>query len=303
MEDFECKHKILGYSDNPKPITLTENLIEIGSFLEDVFSDDISIKYDLKYDKDLKKDAKKFFKNKLITFHDILLEKPKEVEELIKDYNNKDIKTYEEMLKRIFLSSKKTSAYNIPIELIDTSDFMYGSLYWRLYAMHNKEFLRCIPPIFKHIELSVYKTKLAYITYIHELVHTQVDSVKFNIKNYYNAEIASIFFEKIAALEEDDTLFKICTLERYQSLLGSMDLLLKNKELEEKLTSSTYIISTLTAEKLFDLYLESNTITRNVIMNKIQLLMDGKTTIEEILESLDITFENSCDINILKKHL
>ena len=50
-------------------------------------------------------------------------------------------------------------------------------------------------PIFNSVELSIYKTKFSYLTYIHELVHSQVDSVKYNIENYYNSEIASIFME------------------------------------------------------------------------------------------------------------
>ena len=304
MLDYEYKHKVLGYKDGSKPIELNDKLMRIGEYLEDIFNNDISIRYDLEFKKDIKSEAKKFFKNNLITFHKILLEKPNEIEKVLEDFNNRDIKTYDEMYERIMDATKLSSAYNIPIKYRDVDDYMYGSLFWRLYSLNNEDFLKIMNPIFNSVELSIYKTKLSYLAYIHELVHSQVDSVKYNIENYYNGEVASIFFERVAAYQkEDSTLLKLCTLERYQSLLGSMCSLIETDDIEKNIISSTYIVSTLKAEKLFDIYLESNTITRSVIMNKMQLLMDGKTTLESILKEMNINFENSSDVNILKKHM
>ena len=304
MLDYECKHKVLGYKENSRPIELNDKLMRIGEYLEDIFNNDISIRYDLEFKKDIKSEAKKFFKNNLITFHKILLEKPNEIEKVLEDFNNRDIKTYDEMYERIMDATKLSSAYNIPIRYRDADDYMYGSLLWRLYSLNNEDFLKIMNPIFNRVELSIYKTKLSYLAYVHELVHSQVDSVKYNIENYYNGEVASIFFERVAAYQKgDSTLLKLCTLERYQSLLGSMCSLIETDDIEKNIISSTYIVSTLKAEKLFDIYLESNSITRSVIMNKMQLLMDGKITLESILKEMDINFENSSDVNILKKHM
>ena len=294
MLDYEYKHKVLGYKEVGKPIELDDKLLRVGEYLDDIFDKEFSIKYDLDLKKNLKSEAKKFFKNNQITFHKVLLEKESEVKKVLDDFDNKDIKTYGELYERIIDATKFSSAYNIPIKYRDVDDYMYGSLFWRLYSLNN---------IFNSVELSIYKTKLSYLAYIHELVHSQVDSVKYNIENYYNSEIASIFFERVAALQYDSTLLELCTLERYQSLLGSICNLLDSKDIEKNIISSTYIISTLKAEKLFDIYLESNDITRSVIMNKMQMLMDGKTTLENILKEMDITIENSSDVNILKKHL
>lgn len=303
MLDYEYKHKVLGYKEVGKPIELDDKLLRVGEYLDDIFDKEFSIKYDLDLKKDLKSEAKKFFKNNQITFHKVLLEKESEVKKVLDDFDNKDIKTYGELYERIIDATKFSSAYNIPIKYRDVDDYMYGSLFWRLYSLNNEDFLSIMNPIFNSVELSIYKTKLSYLAYIHELVHSQVDSVKYNIENYYNSEIASIFFERVAALQYDSTLLELCTLERYQSLLGSICNLLDSKDIEKNIISSTYIISTLKAEKLFDLYLESNDITRSVIMNKMQMLMDGKTTLENILKEMDITIENSSDVNILKKHL
>lgn len=303
MLDYEYKHKVLGYKEVGKPIELDDKLLRVGEYLDDIFDKEFSIKYDLDLKKDLKSEAKKFFKNNQITFHKVLLEKESEVKKVLDDFDNKDIKTYGELYERIIDATKFSSAYNIPIKYRDVDDYMYGSLFWRLYSLNNEDFLSIMNPIFNSVELSIYKTKLSYLAYIHELVHSQVDSVKYNIENYYNSEIASIFFERVAALQYDSTLLELCTLERYQSLLGSICNLLDSKDIEKNIISSTYIISTLKAEKLFDIYLESNDITRSVIMNKMQMLMDGKTTLENILKEMDITIENSSDVNILKKHL
>lgn len=303
MLDYEYKHKVLGYKEVGKPIELDDKLLRVGEYLDDIFDKEFSIKYDLDLKKDLKSEAKKFFKNNQITFHKVLLEKESEVKKVLDDFDNKDIKTYGELYERIIDATKFSSAYNIPIKYRDVDDYMYGSLFWRLYSLNNEDFLSIMNPIFNSVELSIYKTKLSYLAYIHELVHSQVDSVKYNIENYYNSEIASIFFERVAALQYDSTLLELCTLERYQSLLGSICNLLDSKDIEKNIISSTYIISTLKAEKLFDIYLESNDITRSIIMNKMQMLMDGKTTLENILKEMDITIENSSDVNILKKHL
>ena len=303
MQNYEYKHKILGYKDNAKVIELDDKLISIGSYLEDIFSNDISLNCNLEYDGNLKKDAKKFFKNNLIKVHNVLIERKEATNKVIEDFNNKEISTYNEMLRRINGASKLSSPFNIPITFKDEEDYMFGTLYWRLYSLDNEEFLKKINPIFKKIELSSYKTKLSYLSYIHELTHSQVDSVKDSIENYYYGEVASIFFERIAALQYDNELLNVCTFERYQSLYGSLCSLVEIKDVEDNLVSSTYIISTLIAEKLFDIYLMSDSKTKKIIMNKMQMLMDGKTTLENILKDMDITLDNSKDINILKKHL
>ena len=113
----------------------------------------------------------------------------------------------------------------------------------------------------------------------------------------------------VAALQKDKSgkLLRDAILIRYSELLSNIELLHvcqnKKKRFEEAITASMYIVSTLKANKLFDIYLESNTVTRSVIMNKMQLLFDGKVNLESVLSDLDINKKNSSDINILKKHI
>ena len=308
MTYLQCEHKILGYTSKILPINVTDEIMNIANYLYSLTDNMDSVVFDLE-NVDIKKDAKDFFKDNLITLHSILIEKPLETTLLIDDVNSNRVKNYEELLSRIYDASKEETPYNIPIVYDEELDSDFGFLNWELYAFDNEEFLRKLKPIYKNIEISPYKTKYSSIAYIHELVHTQVDTVKKSINKYYNGEVASIFFEMVAAMQKDKSgkLLRDAMLVRYAELLSNIQLLKMNKNkkkrFEDCITYSMYIVSSLKANKLFDIYLESNSITRSVIMNKMQLVFNGKITLESVLYDLDINMKNSCDINILKKHI
>ena len=308
MKEIVCEHKILGYKSNVVPISLTDEIMNIANYLYSLTNefDNVILEYK---DVNLKSEAKKFFKNNLINLHNILVEKELETDILIYDFDTNKIKNFRELYKRIMSASKLTSPYDIPIVYDQELESDFGYLNWRLYNFNSEEFLSKIKPIYQNIELSYGTTNYSSIAYIHELVHTQVDTNKDSINKYYNAEIASIFFEMVAALPKDKSgnLLRNVILIRYSELLSNIELLHvcqnKKKRFEEAITASMYIVSTLKANMLFDIYLESNTVTRSVIMNKMQLLFDGKITLESVLKDFDINKKNSSDINILKKHI
>ena len=308
MTDLQCEHRILGYKSNVVPISLTDEIMNVANYLYSLTNefDNVILEYK---DVNLKSEAKKFFKNNLINLHNILVEKELETEMLIYDWDINKIKKHKELYNRIMNASKLTSPFSIPIVYDKELDSDFGYLNWRLYNFNNEEFLSKIKPIYQNIELASATTNYSPIAYIHELVHTQVDTNKDSINKYYNAEVASIFFEMVAALQKDKSgkLLRDAILIRYSELLSNIELLHvcqnKKKRFEEAITASMYIVSTLKANKLFDIYLESNTVTRSVIMNKMQLLFDGKVNLESVLTDLDINKKNSSDINILKKHI
>lgn len=308
MKEIVCEHKILGYKSNVVPISLTDEIMNIANYLYSLTNefDNVILEYK---DVNLKSEAKKFFKNNLINLHNVLVEKELETDMLIYDFDTNKIKNFRELYKRIMSASKLTSPYDIPIVYDQELESDFGYLNWRLYNFNSEEFLSKIKPIYQNIELSYGTTNYSSIAYIHELVHTQVDTNKDSINKYYNAEIASIFFEMVAALQKDKSgnLLRDVILIRYSELLSNIELLHvcqnKKKRFEEAITASMYIVSTLKANMLFDIYLESNTVTRSVIMNKMQLLFDGKITLESVLKDFDINKKNSSDINILKKHI
>lgn len=308
MKEIVCEHKILGYKSNVVPISITDEIMNIANYLYSLTNefDNVILEYK---DVNLKSEAKKFFKNNLISLHNVLVEKELETDMLIYDFDTNKIKNFRELYKRIMSASKLTSPYDIPIVYDQELESDFGYLNWRLYNFNSEEFLSKIKPIYQNIELSYGTTNYSSIAYIHELVHTQVDTNKDSINKYYNAEIASIFFEMVAALQKDKSgnLLRDVILIRYSELLSNIELLHvcqnKKKRFEEAITASMYIVSTLKANMLFDIYLESNTVTRSVIMNKMQLLFDGKITLESVLKDFDINKKNSSDINILKKHI
>lgn len=76
-----------------------------------------------------------------------------------------------------------------------------------------------------------------------------------------------------------------------------------NHSRTDRVEASAYITSTLKAMNLFDRYLESNQEERKEILAGIQMVFDGNKTVEEYLDSQDITLENSTNIGLIQKHL
>ena len=150
-------------------------------------------------------------------------------------------------------------------------------------------------------------TKLSTATKIHEITHTQLERIKQTTKHYHNKEVLPIFLEKVAALELDNSLelLTVCETMRFRSFLEYvLDLYEENNHSRtERVEASAYITSTLKAVNLFDRYLESNQEERKEILAGIQMVFDGNKTVEEYLDSQDITLENSTNIGLIQKHL
>ena len=62
-----------------------------------------------------------------------------------------------------------------------------------------------------------------------------------------------------------------------------------------------YLKSILKAFNLFDNYLSKDKNYRNYVFNSIQKIFDDKLSVEEFLNNLDITYDNSLDSSHVKK--
>ena len=62
-------------------------------------------------------------------------------------------------------------------------------------------------------------------------------------------------------------------------------------------------LSEMQAEALFDMYLNSSESDKKVIMDYIQLVIDGEITLEEFLEGFGITIESSLNATAMKRNL
>lgn len=150
--------------------------------------------------------------------------------------------------------------------------------------------------------------KLSELTpgiYTHEIVHSQLENVK-GVKNYLNYEVLSVFFDKLTALYLDKSgeLLKKNESLRFNTLKQSIYLLLDdNLPHVGKLIASMSASSLLQAEHLFDRYLYGTTSEKNDIIEQIQNIFDGENKVEDLLEVNDITFDNSQNCELIKKHL
>ncbi|MDE5889327.1 MAG: hypothetical protein K2H20_04840, partial [Bacilli bacterium] len=128
---------------------------------------------------------------------------------------------------------------------------------------------------------------------------------------YYNTELLSIFNELIHAYhtKDDEALLREHDSRRLFELAYAISELNKYQNTEDDQTKSLllegscYCESTLKAYNLFIRYYYGNERIRKHIIKSVQRVFDGEITLEEILDTLDVSLESSHDIKSLKKYL
>lgn len=211
-----------------------------------------------------------------------------------------------EAYQKYYSIMRKTSPYNIPIRLAEGHS-MIGEVQKPIILIPSEEEYQLEQIPFSQIMLGNKLTKLSTSTYIHEIAHTQIESIPGSTQVYLNREVVSIFLEKLSAYEADPTgnLLKISERMRFIFWSSNVDILTSKKtdSREKQIDAMVYIQSTLLAEKLFDMYLRSSKEQRTSYIYDIQDIFNGKKTVEEILEKRDITFTNSKDLKLVLRHI
>lgn len=162
---------------------------------------------------------------------------------------------------------------------------------------------------FSHISLGKQLTQLSAATLIHEIAHSQQEKNIGYAEDYLNKEIISIFLEKVAALEMDSTgeLLRISELTRFYDVLNHYySLSLKKGIISDAsdVDDLLYVKSTFYAEKLFDMYLnERKQKNKDKYFYQIQDVFDGKITVEDLIQSRNITPAKTQDLGLLKRHI
>ena len=158
---------------------------------------------------------------------------------------------------------------------------------------------------FYEIDLEKKNSKNIIPEYIHELIHTQLMCCKGIITDFHNREVLSIFLEYLSALMLDSKrkLFHNVSIVRNFNLFNCIGYLDYGIDLGSKLEASIYIVSTLKANKLFDIFVTSNDDVKKEIINGVQSVFDGNICLEDFLEKFDISYDNSKDLNILNRQL
>lgn len=152
---------------------------------------------------------------------------------------------------------------------------------------------------YKKIYLLKKNYKYVESSYIHEIVHTQMDGI-YNYDDELNEELLSIYFELLYGYYNnyfERYLMRLKNLKDYTYILSE-----SNDEVEI-FKAKKYIKSILQAIKLYHLYIDSNNNIRNYINTYIQDIFNREDILENMLEYFDINYDNSkVDINTLKRY-
>lgn len=303
------KLAILGYKKDTKPLPNIKGFSQIENLINDL---KLPEKLDLPPIslEEVKTGAKAFY-DKYFTIHSISLLPIKTLQD---NYGRiislPDGPTIAESYNSL---TTDISPFDLPIELVEGQS-MIGNVKKALIITPAVGFKENINIPFSHIELGNNLTQISTATYIHEISHTQTESIPGYTESYYNKEVISIFLEKLAALEQDPSgnLLKISERTRFAycseliKYLKATDMLKRMKQYDndQALDATVYLISTLYATKLFDIYQNARKPKeRTRILSSIQDVFDGKQTIEELLSKAGITQGQIKDINLVKRHI
>lgn len=185
--------------------------------------------------------------------------------------------------------------FELPTKYIDYNEFYAEIVFFNDWPNIDK-LLKKVPRLFLGIFLSSKITNITCPSYVHELTHTQIDSIRGTSLNYYNSEILPIFLELLSSYETDPSGKSLLTTDffRHSLLIECIKQVIypNNQSYEEKLINNSYIISTLKAYKLFDIYYKNSKELKEFIIKYIQNIFDGKNNIEQLLNYLNITYDN-----------
>lgn len=171
--------------------------------------------------------------------------------------------------------------------------YIAGEVKSRLYYLIDKN--GSVPKVsIDSITLSSKVTNLSIPTYTHELFHTRLQSVRGSVKYFENLELLSYFGGLLVSLKIDDgfTLegYEVSLLQEVVSLVSELEFIWKDKNMDydEFFITAEYLYSIIKAFKLFYIYYDGNEKVRNELVKKVQSILDGDKTLEDILDSYDI---------------
>ena len=194
---------------------------------------------------------------------------------------------------------REYSPFRIPIILKNGYTFS-SSMVLHGFKCPREELGGLNPVVVSQINLKKPFTDFSFICYAHEIMHSQIDTLYGAVKDYHNIEVLPIFIEKLMAYALDLDVFHEIEKERLYFLCVSIRNMFDDKTDN---TSFKYYYSTLKAEALFDMFINSSENDRKVIMDYIQMIINGEITLEEVLDGFGITIESSLNLNAIKRNL
>lgn len=293
---------IHGHSVYSKPIVLSEALVSFATCLAniDFFSPELKLK-PLSRQR-MWRNSKDYLESRLRVrdvYHYGIMEAARfylqgnlNVEELLHYYN-----THGKYLNPFSLIVKYTKEYQF-----------YGLLALQDFFIARETFLRQMKIAFKHIELSRKINSITSSCYLHEIMHTQLSTAKGCVVDYNNGEVLCMFLEfayahdavtegVLRTIEVDKINYfyvLFCELFKYyyenDGTITEFDALVTSK----------YVLSTLKALRLFQIYYNGSGDIKKEVFQFMQEVIDEKRTLESMLEFYDITDESCTDMSLIK---
>lgn len=209
--------------------------------------------------------------------------------------------TFDDFYKFVEDNVFRISPFELPVLLYDVESI--AKIEACALGIPTKEEISKTKKYYIDILLGGLVTDLSASIYAHEITHSQIPIG--GCLNYQNREVLSIFNEYLVAHEIDpsgDLLQRVMYL-RSDSFKNCILTLNREEEYSksELLNASVYVTSTLQAIHLFSKYVNGNDEEKDRIINGIQNVFDGKSTVEDLLSNNGITFNNSCNKELIKK--
>ena len=289
---------IHGHDTEVKLLELSEKLVDLAVMLainEDYDKTGFEVK--TKPPKLVLRDSKTFLRQKLI-LHKV----PYSTEMMLKiKLHGKLIKDEMDVVKLYNSVGIDMDPFEIPVNFVP-EPYYYGNVSLLTSLSEEETFLRNMKLFFKSIELGRQTNEMSSVCYVHEIIHTQLESLKGIVREYYNSEVLSIFMELLYADEKSPELFRETLKNRINLFLLEFNNLFTylNGETKEEgkwynIVACKYIVSTLKAFNLYDKYLKEDEIGKSNMLWLFQKVISGNKSLEEILKELDVTYENSLE--------
>ena len=151
--------------------------------------------------------------------------------------------------------------------------------------------------------------RIAYGSYIHEIMHTQVHKYGYTpqVKEDYNVEILPMFVELLYANNNGNKDILYRRIENLKDYIPDYLLYYNddNAVLEDdKLRSERYIKSFLKAIHLLNIYKELDNDSKKQLISYINDVIIGRITLEDMLKNYNVKYENSAyELKVLKRSI
>ena len=215
------------------------------------------------------------------------------------DVNVTSVSTYDD-INNVDIDNEKITSKKQPNEI-------------PLYLIDTRVMCREFDPTFSELEITNVKgldhihNEISFLSlgldkstpdiagsyYNHEIMHTQLNSVRESYINYFDSDVLPIFFELLtSSFNGNEELVYALRLNQLSNDLRN-NLFYTNFNREEEIKIQKNIVSTLKAIKLFNIYKESDDWGKKMMMRFIQTILNGDSNVDWLLNQYDISEHNS----------